>query len=66
MCCDAECGTCGGKNCDGRADAASLTPDDCCAQNIRASGVYCDDSQSAPCIIGSSEHLVGLTMVTVA
>lgn len=62
MCCVAECGICGGDGCRKRAEAAFLTPEDCCATNIEASGVYCDDSQSAPCIIDSGGEGFGLTM----
>ena len=57
VCCAAECGACGGVNCKGRAEAAGLTADFCCAGRISNSGVYCDDFGPAPCIIGECFRL---------
>ena len=53
VCCVAECGTCGGSGCGSRAQAAGLTAADCCVGRITDENVYCDDSEVAPCIIGS-------------
>lgn len=63
VCCNAGCGICGGYDCHEQAREAALTPDDCCVTNIIASGVYCDDSQSAPCIMGinNSKYLEDTT-----
>ena len=55
VCCVAECGTCGGSGCGSRTQAAGLTADDCCVGRIRDADVYCDESEAAPCIIGSGE-----------
>ena len=52
VCCVAECGTCGGTGCRDRATVVGLTADDCCSQCISDSSVYCEDSGTAPCIIG--------------
>lgn len=48
-CCSLSCGTCGGRGCGSRPGGSS----ECCRGRIKASGVYCDDSGAAPCIIGS-------------
>ncbi|CAM9850942.1 unnamed protein product [Ascophyllum nodosum] len=50
-CCTLGCGTCGGPGCGRRANMAGLNAADCCVTRIRASGVYCEDSGTAPCII---------------
>ena len=55
VCCAADCGTCGGSGCARRARRAGLTPDDCCTGLIKDADVFCDDSGTAPCIIGSGE-----------
>ena len=57
VCCVAECETCGGAGCRNRARAVGLTSDDCCVQRISDSGVYCDDSETAPCIVRDGECL---------
>ncbi|CAM9759794.1 unnamed protein product [Ascophyllum nodosum] len=54
MCCTLGCGTCGGPGCGSRGAADGLTAEDCCAWRIRDSGVFCDVSGTAPCIIDSS------------
>lgn len=54
-CCVAECGTCGDAGCRDRAEAVGLDADDCCAQRISDSGVHCDDSEAAPCIVNNGE-----------
>lgn len=54
-CCPLVCGACGGSGCSQRARVVGLTSDDCCVTRIGESGVYCDDSGMAPCIIGESE-----------
>lgn len=47
VCCPSLCGgICGGTGC----EAADV--ENCCAGAIVDSGVYCDDSETAPCIIG--------------
>ena len=61
--CVAECGTCGGSGCGSRAQAAGLTAADCCVGRIRDENVYCDDSEVAPCIIGSSAGFGQINMV---
>ena len=45
------CGICGGVGCRQRALAAGLEGEDCCVMRIRESGVECEDSGTAPCII---------------
>ena len=55
-CCVAECGTCGGAGCRSRAEAVGLTSEDCCVQRISDAGVYCDDTETSPCIVNSGEH----------
>lgn len=54
-CCPLMCGACGGSGCSQRARVAGLTSDDCCVTRINESGVYCDESGTAPCIIGEGE-----------
>lgn len=54
-CCALECGRCGGRLCRHRAENAGLEAADCCVQRINESGVYCDESWTAPCIINSGE-----------
>ena len=51
----AGCGTYGGAGCRDRAEAVGLTADDYCTKRSSDSGMYCDDSETAPCIIGSGE-----------
>ena len=55
VCCAAGCGTCGGSGCSRRAQSAGLTADDCCLGPIRDANVFCDESDTAPCILGSGE-----------
>ena len=57
MCCTLGCGTCGGRGCGRRGAADGLTAADCCTSRIRRSGVFCDDTLTAPCIIDSRELL---------
>ena len=57
MCCALGCGTCGGPGCGKRGAADGLTAADCCVSRIRRSGVFCDVSGTAPCIIDSRELL---------
>lgn len=46
VCCKEVCGdTCGETGC------GAVNASNCCATNIRASGVYCEDGVEAPCII---------------
>lgn len=53
----AGCGQCGGSGC-GSIDG--YTADECCEGNIESSGVLCEDSEEAPCIIDSCEPLIFL------
>ncbi|CAN0146640.1 unnamed protein product, partial [Laminaria digitata] len=46
-CCEAQCGTCGGADCGQRPGGKS----GCCTSRIQDSGIYCFDTQEAPCII---------------
>ena len=46
-CCAAECGTCGGSDCNKHPGGSK----NCCNGAIRRAGIYCDGS-AAPCIIG--------------
>ena len=57
-CCTLGCGTCGGEDCRQRAREAGLEAGDCCATRIRASGVYCEDSGTAPCIITRGKGII--------
>ena len=47
ICCDAGCGTCGGKGCESRPGGSSL----CCAFSIKNSNKVCENLQSTNCII---------------
>ena len=53
QCCVVACGTCGGSGCWKRAVAAGLSPNDCCVSRIQAAEVFCNDSETAPCTIGT-------------
>ena len=55
QCCPVACGTCGGMGCKMRALDVGLTADDCCTRRIEATGASCDESKTAPCMIGSGE-----------
>ena len=55
MCCVADCGTCGGSGCARRARRPGLTPEDCCIGLIKDADVFCDDSDTVPCIVSSGE-----------
>lgn len=52
VCCPTDCGQCGGAGCTTAGAAAGLDGSDCCGGTIRKAGVYCDDTDKAPCIIG--------------
>lgn len=54
VCCPLNCGLCGGSTCAAAGTAAGLGASACCGGGIKNSGVYCDDSKAAPCIIGSA------------
>ncbi|CAN0255216.1 unnamed protein product [Pylaiella littoralis] len=54
VCCPLGCGECGGSKCGKAGTAAGLGADACCGGAIKDSGVYCDDTYQAPCIIGSA------------
>ncbi|CAM9946003.1 unnamed protein product [Ascophyllum nodosum] len=51
ICCVKGCGKCGGSGC-GAIDG--YTADECCEGNIESSGVLCEDTGEAPCIIDTS------------
>ncbi|CAN0481648.1 unnamed protein product, partial [Hapterophycus canaliculatus] len=46
-CCTLSCGTCGGGGCHSRPGGVSS----CCGSQILSSGVMCDESEEAPCIV---------------
>ncbi|CBJ31655.1 Unsaturated glucuronyl hydrolase, family GH88 [Ectocarpus siliculosus] len=54
VCCPMECNQCGGSGCTHAGRAAGLGAESCCGSGVKASGRYCDDTDEAPCIIGSS------------
>ncbi|CAN0453313.1 unnamed protein product, partial [Scytosiphon promiscuus] len=47
VCCDPECGECGGEGCGTRPGGSA----GCCVNPIVKSGVMCSASSAAPCII---------------
>ena len=49
ICCVAGCEMCGGAGCKERAELLGLTAEDCCTQRINEPGIYCEDSETAPC-----------------
>ncbi|CAM9132608.1 unnamed protein product, partial [Ectocarpus fasciculatus] len=49
ICCDIDCGTCGGGDCRRRGNG--LEAGDCCTRFISENGAPCSESGSAPCII---------------
>ena len=49
VCCSTSCGTCGGSECSSRPGGKSS----CCGSGVKSSGLYCDETNAAPCIIGS-------------
>ena len=49
VCCSTSCGTCGGSGCSRRPGGASS----CCGSGVKNSDKYCDETNEAPCIIGS-------------
>ncbi|CAN0355754.1 unnamed protein product [Ascophyllum nodosum] len=55
FCCALGCGTCGGTGCGEHGRDEGLTAEDCCTSRISESGVYCENSGNAPCIIGEDE-----------
>ncbi|CAN0056993.1 unnamed protein product [Pylaiella littoralis] len=55
VCCPVGCGQCGGNGCGTSGAANGLDGDSCCGGGIKASGVMCSDSGSAPCIIDDEE-----------
>lgn len=48
-CCPTSCGVCDGADC-------AMGGDGCCGDYIEKSGVMCDDSEVAPCIIDTGTH----------
>ncbi|CBJ33670.1 Unsaturated glucuronyl hydrolase, family GH88 [Ectocarpus siliculosus] len=53
VCCPLECNECGGTGCTNSGRAAGLGSESCCGGGVKASGMYCDETNEAPCIIGS-------------
>ena len=54
-CCAAECGTCGGSDCNKHPGGSK----NCCNGAIRKAGIYCDGS-AAPCIIVPTPNGTGV------
>lgn len=52
VCCPSGCTQCGGDGCSSAGDEAGLTESDCCQEAILQSNVFCEDTDSAPCILG--------------
>lgn len=55
VCCVADCGVCGGVGCT-PANTSTLTAGDCCTTEISESGVFCDVSGAAPCILTTGKR----------
>lgn len=55
VCCVEACGQCGGPGCD-PGNSSTLTAADCCSSEIEQSGVLCDVTGTAPCIITTGEQ----------
>ncbi|CAM9625033.1 unnamed protein product [Ectocarpus sp. 8 AP-2014] len=53
VCCPLECGLCGGVGCSQFGSASVLGSESCCVTGIKAGDVYCDETNEAPCTIGS-------------
>ncbi|CAN0074726.1 unnamed protein product [Ectocarpus sp. 8 AP-2014] len=53
VCCPLACGQCGGTGCNTSGAAAGLDGSSCCGGGVKASDEYCDETNEAPCIIGS-------------
>ncbi|CAN0165599.1 unnamed protein product [Pylaiella littoralis] len=51
VCCPIGCNQCAGKGCDVSGAAAGLGASECCGGAIKASGVFCVDTNEAPCIL---------------
>ncbi|CAM9219812.1 unnamed protein product [Scytosiphon promiscuus] len=51
ICCPVGCNRCGGVGCTSVGAAAGLGGASCCGQAVKASGVLCSESGSAPCIV---------------
>lgn len=65
VCCAEECSTCTGARC-GPGTNSTLSAEDCCGDEIVASGILCSVSGEAPCLLnGKRDKLlcVALTMV---
>ncbi|CAB1104565.1 MEP12 [Ectocarpus sp. CCAP 1310/34] len=54
VCCPIGCGQCGGDGCSTAGSANGLGSESCCGGGVKSLGVYCDDTNEAPCIIGSA------------
>ncbi|CAN0397850.1 unnamed protein product, partial [Pylaiella littoralis] len=50
VCCSSGCTQCGGPKCS-TSSLPHFDGSDCCGGTIKESGVYCDESHEAPCII---------------
>ena len=53
FCCPLECGACGGVDCGSFGKEYGLIGADCCQSEIFHSQVFCNESDSAPCIVES-------------
>ncbi|CAM9200961.1 unnamed protein product [Ectocarpus sp. 4 AP-2014] len=53
VCCPMGCGQCAGDGCLTAGADAGLGWESCCGLGVKASDVYCDETNEAPCIIGS-------------
>ena len=51
VCCASRCPQCGGSGCGSAAQRVGLSASDCCIGRIISAGVFCSDSEMAPCII---------------
>ncbi|CAM9821581.1 unnamed protein product [Pylaiella littoralis] len=51
VCCTEGCTTCGGSGCNPGNNTLGLTSADCCTEEIRNTGIYCNVTEAAPCII---------------
>lgn len=54
VCCSEECGQCGGSGCGSITGTGG--PSSCCAATILASGVSCDQTGQAPCIMSPGSY----------
>ncbi|CAM9195373.1 unnamed protein product, partial [Ectocarpus sp. 8 AP-2014] len=53
ICCNVDCGTCGGSDCRDRGNGLGAA--DCCRSYIRKNGALCSENLSAPCIMDDDD-----------